>query len=271
LTLDAPAASREAPAVQENASALVSASAQLLEGLTRGEQPLGTVSASLADLATALGVRQMIVAIDDATYGRQVFCSGRSPLGDRGELLSGPPRACTEPPSPLDDALGRLIVAAVGTAFERARARDPREPRLDDLVTVLGAATERSSRYGWGFILVLLRLDHADDRARRQIKTQLRATDTVVELGSRDYGILLAAAAGDEVPRILARVGRGGALSTFCYGLAACPGDAVEAGTLLVLATTRLGDADDLRADNLGAGTAATTTPEVHALYPPKV
>ena len=102
----------------------------------------------------------------------------------------------------------------------------------------------------------MLRLDRADDRATRQIQAQLRASDTLVELGPREYGILLPAAGGDEVPRILARVGRGGGISTFCYGLAACPGDATESGALVALATARL---------------PSRRQPSVHTLDAPKV
>ena len=114
-------------------AALVAASTELLEGLNTAESPLSVVSASLAGLATTLGVTQVMVAIDDSEYGRQVFCSGRTPLGDGGELLWGPPRVRTDPPRAIDDALGRLIVAAVTTTFERARTsrqlgREARRP-----------------------------------------------------------------------------------------------------------------------------------------------
>ena len=227
------------------------------------------MSGSLGELATALEVEQVIVAIDDAVCGRQVFCSGRSPLGDRGDLLQGPPRICTDPPSPLDDTPARLIVAAVAAAFERARTSPPNLARPDDLVTGLNAATDRCARYGWGFTLVMMRLDRADDRATRQIQAQLRASDTLVEIGPRENGILMPAAAGDEMPRILARVGRGGAVSTFCYGLAACPGDATEPGALLALATSRLREADESRAEP--PRTDTTAPPEIHALEQPLV
>ena len=82
----------------------------------------------------------------------------------------------------------------------------------------------------------------------------------MIVLGTRDLAILMPAAPGDEVPTILARVGRSGTVSTFCYGLAACPGDAADAGALLALAAARLRDAEETR-----------ITPEIHALEPPKV
>lgn len=258
-------------------SALVSASAQLLEGLTSGRRPLSTVSASLADLAAMLGVSQVVVAIDDAEYGRQLFSSGRTPLGDHADLLWGPPRAWTDPPSPLDDALDRLLVAAVGAAFERARASEgvARLDRMvdrvvdrtvdrsaDDLDRRLVAATDRNTRYGWGFTLVMLRLDRADDGTATRIETQLRSSDTLIEVGRREFAILLPEAAGDEVPGILARVGRHGAVSTLSYGLAACPGDATDAEALVALAASRRQEAEASRTEPAGA---------IHALEPPKV
>lgn len=246
----------------ESTSALVTASTEMLEGLNAAQSPLSLVSASLATLADTLGVTQVIVAIDDAEYGRQVFCSGRTLLGDRGDLLWGPPQVVTDPPRALDDALCRLIVAAVTTTFERARtARYPVVvARPDDLIVALGAATQRTARYGWGFTLVLIRLDEADDTNPARVEAHLRSGDTLIELGSRDLAILMPAAPGDEVPTILARVGRSGTVSTFCYGLAACPGDAAEAGALLALAAARLRDAE-----------ATRIMPEIHAIEPPKV
>jgi len=230
------------------------------------------VSGSLADLADQLGVEQVMVAIDDVAHGRQVFSSGRALLGDHGELLIGPARAVTDPPSRLDDALGRLVVAAVAAAFERARTSPTSAAATTEMVTAgaepgdllmrLRAATDRSTRYGWGFTLVLVELDQAGDRSGHQIETHLRASDTLVEMGPREFGILLPAAGDDEVPGLLARVGRDGAVSTFCYGLAACPGDGTDPDALLALATARLQDAKELR---------TADAPQVHAFEEPLV
>jgi hypothetical protein len=248
--------------VLDNATALVAASAELLEGLAAGQRPLGAVSASLAELATTLGVEQVIVAIDDGVYGRQVFCSGRTPLGEGGDLLAGPARARTNPPSALDDSTSRLIVAAVAAAFERARTRQS-SPARSELLSGLEVAADRSVRYGWGFTLVVLRLDRPDERASRQLAGQLRSSDTLVDLGLREYGIVLPHVGGDEIPRVLARVGRSGGIPTFCYGLATCPGDTVEPGALLALATARMHEADESRTD--------APAPEIHASRQPLV
>jgi hypothetical protein len=257
----------------ESTSALLAASTALLERLNASESPLSIVSESLADLASVLGVEQALVAIDDPQYGRQVFSSGRRPLGEGGDLLFGPPRVRTEPTRPMDDAVARLIVATVTTAFERAHAgtaprataatRTEAEParqtsRADELLALLGIATERSARYGWGFTLVLIRADDADAETARRIETHLRASDTMVALDERDLALVLPAASDDQVPMILGRIGQGGTVPTFCYGLATCPGDIADPHDLLALAAARLRDAEATRGQ-----------PEVHTLEPP--
>ena len=258
----------------DHAGAVVTASTQLIAGLTSGQPPLTLVADSLADLASALGVGRVMVAIDDQEYGRQVFCSGRAPLGERDDLLSGPPRACTEPEQTLDPTIDALVVAAVGAAFERARrpeivVHDAAAEATDawagagELFVAIDAATERANRYGWGFTLVMLRFDISDDKAADHIRARLRSGDTLVHLGTREYGIVLPAIGGDAVPQLLARFAEGAAISTFCYGLAACPGDRFEAGALLSLATTRLREAEAARAD--------ATAPEIHAPEASKV
>jgi hypothetical protein len=257
----------------ESTSALLAASTALLERLNASESPLSIVSESLADLASMLGVEQALVAIDDAHYGRQVFSSGRRPLGDGGDLLWGPPRVRTEPPRPMDEALARLIVATVTAAFERARAGSTpsaaaattesseaarTSARPDELLALVGIATERSARYGWGFTLVLIRVDDADSDTARRIETHLRASDSMVVLDDRDVALLLPAASDDQVPMILSRIGQGGTVSTFCYGLATCPGDTADPHDLLAFAAARLRDAEATRGE-----------PEVRELEPP--
>jgi hypothetical protein len=245
----------------ENATtAVVAASADLLERLNADESPLSVVSASLERLASALGVDRAMVAIDDPDIGRQVFTSGRRMLGDNGDLLWGPPCVRTDPPIPLDPTLSRLIIAAVMTTFERAQAIRDSFTGPDALVNAIKAAVDRSARYGWGFTLVLIRADEAEGHAPSEVEAHLRVGDTVMELGPRDLAILLPNASDTEVPSILSRAGQHGAVSTFCYGLATCPGDADDAEALLNLAAARLRDAVSSRSES-----------EVHAIEAPTV
>ncbi len=123
---------------------------------------------------------------------------------------------------------------------------------------MLGVATERSARYGWGFTLVVIRVDDADAETARRIETHFRASDTMVVLDDHDVALVLPAASDEQVPMILGRIGQGGTVSTFCYGLATCPGDTADPHDLLALAAARLRDAE-----------ATRDAPEVHALEPP--
>ena len=66
-------------------------------------------------------------------------------------------------------------------------------------------------------------------------------------LDTREIALLLPAASDDQVPTILGRIGQGGAVSTFCYGLATCPGDSADPHDLLALAAARLRDAEATR------------------------
>ena len=106
---------------------------------------------------------------------------------------------------------------------------------------------------------MLIRVDDADDDTIRRIETHLRASDTLIALGPRDLALLLPAASDDQVPMILGRIGQGGTVSTFCYGLATCPGDSADPSDLLSLAGARIRDAESTRG-----------TPEVPVLEPPK-
>jgi hypothetical protein len=153
----------------------------------------------------------------------------------------------------MDDGLARLIVATVTTAFERARAGTVQRTdalasvqkemsraatRPEELLALIGVATERSARYGWGFTLVLIRVDDADDDTIRRIETHLRASDTLIALGPRDLALLLPAASDEQVPMIL---------------------DSADPTDLLSLAGARLRDAESTR-----------VAPEVPVLEPPK-
>jgi hypothetical protein len=153
-----------------------------------------------------------------------------------------------------------LIIAAVTTTFERAQLARDQFTGPDALLNAIRAAVDRSARYGWGFTLVLIRADDTAGHKPGEVAEHLRVSDTVMELGPRDLAILLPDAADTEVPAILSRVGQGGAVSTFCYGLATCPGDASDADQLLGLAGARLRDA-----------TASRGESEVHAIEAPKV
>jgi len=184
------------------ASALVTASTQLLEDLASGRRPLSSVSGSLADLADQLGVQQVMVAIDDHHVRPPGVQLGRALLGDHGELLIGPRASRDRPTEPArrPPSAGSSS-PAVAAAFERARANPASTAATTEMVTKgaqsgdllrvcapqpTGArGTAGGSHSSWS------ELDQADDRSGHQIETHLRASDTLVEIGPHEFGILL--------------------------------------------------------------------------------
>jgi hypothetical protein len=243
----------------DGAAVVLGATDRLLGDLADAVPALRAVGDALAALADGLHVEKVIVAVDDATLGRQVFCSGRVPLGDDGVGLRGPAGAWTLPPSELDADATRLLVRAVGVGVTRSTTRGStgaaatggisatpagaadavvtRAAGLTDLVT---EAAARAVRHGWGFTLVLVRGDAGLADALRQ---RLRAADTLITVTGHELALLLPETAGDRVPYVLARLAQASTAPPFSYGLACCPADGRDPAVLCRTAAERLEEA----------------------------
>ena len=228
----------------EGAAAVLDATDRLLGDLADAVPALRAVGDALATLADGLGVEQVVVAVDDARLGRQVFCSGRAPLGEDVVGLWGPPGAWTRPPRELDAAAALLLVRAVGVGVVRSTARarvsTAQIARTTDLTDAVSAATARAVRHRWGFTLVLVR---GREGIAEGLSRHLRASDTLLSVSDRELALLLPETAGDRVPQVLARLAEGAALPPFSFGLACCPADGTEAGVLSRTASERLDEA----------------------------
>lgn len=229
-----------------------------LLAVARGDEPsLDGITISLARLASALGVRRVVVAIDDPQCGRQVFSSDHAPLGPWPVGLTGPPRLCTDPPLRIARRSEAALLASVQAAFVRSQQpRAPVSPKtsaltpVDQLLRPVAAAVARARRYGWGFTLVCLDFELPSRGTGSPARTStvelgaaLRAGDRVIELGPGLAGLLLDAAHDEEIPPILARLARNAALPPFSFGLVHCPGDGLDARALVDAALSRLADA----------------------------
>jgi hypothetical protein len=223
---------------------------RLLGDLADAVPALRAVGDALAVLADGLGVDKVIVAVDDETLGRQVFCSGRVPLGDDGVGLRGAAGAWTEPPSDLDVDTTRMLVHAVGVGVVRsitrarttdttdlARSADTAVVPTTRLIDVVTEATARAVRHGWGFTLVLV---HGDAGVADALRPRLRAADSLVSVGSGELALLLPETAGDRVPFVLTRLAQASGAPPFSYGLACCPADGRDPAVLCSTAAERL-------------------------------
>jgi hypothetical protein len=234
----------------EGAALMSGATDRLLGDLADAVPALRAVGDALAVLADGLGVDKVIVAVDDAALGRQVFCSGRAPLGEEGVGLGGPEGAWTQPPRELDADAARLLLLAVRVGVVRAttRARSSEtqdlEPRAVGAVAPSSALTDavteaaaRAVRHGWGFTLVLIR---GDAGLADTLRPRLRAADTLVTAPTGELALLLPETAGDRVPYVLARLATASGAPPFSYGLACCPADGDDPAGLCRTAAERL-------------------------------
>lgn len=226
---------------ERTASVVLDAADRLIGDLADAVPALQAVGDALALLAEGLGVAKVIVAVDDARLGRQVFCSGRAPLGSEGIGLRGPQGAWTQPPRALDDVAASVLVRAVGVGVVRSAARVPEPvlaatttPALDD---ALATATARAVRHGWGFTLVLVR---GGARLAEVLGKGMRAADLLVVRDDHDVALVLPQTAGDRVPHVLARLTAGRDTPPFNYGLACCPADGTDPAVLYRTAAERL-------------------------------
>jgi hypothetical protein len=224
------------------AAAVLDATDRLIGDLADAVHPMRAVGDALATLADGLGVENVIVAIDDPHLGRQVFCSGRVPLGDDGVGLRGPQGAWTRPPRLLDEVATAVLLRAVGVGIVRSTSRAPVTTNLevDPIADAVITATARALRHNWGFTLVVLR---GGPGLSDVLRPRLRAADQLVVGTGSDLALLLPQTAGDRVPLVLARLSAAEGAPRFSYGLACCPADGTDPRLLLGTAFERLEEA----------------------------
>jgi hypothetical protein len=241
------------PTGEATASLLLGAADRLIGDLADAVPALRAVGDALAALAGEIGVEKVIVAVDDARLGRQVFCSARAPLGDEGVGLRGPAGAWTQPPVPLDPVATSILVRTVGVGLIRSIDRRPasrtpatRVAETSAVASAVASATARAVRHGWGFTLVLVRSDvDAEGSARLAagLKGRLRAADQLVASDGNEVAHVLPQTAGDRVPYVLSRLAAAGDVPPFSYGLACCPADGTDSAVLYRTAAERLATA----------------------------
>jgi hypothetical protein len=234
--------------------ACATAGLALLEHVVAGAPSLRAVADELGDLARATGAHRVVVAVDDPRLGRQVFCSGRRPLGDEGTGLWGPERVEIEPADrPRDPAAvatgERLLLGAVRTTLRLVAEGADGEHRSPAMPfdQSLRIAVARARRTGWSSTLVLAEPIEPDVDARcgraALVPEMLRAGESATLLDSGELGLLLDQTASGAVPGVLARVARAAGLGDLAFGLAVCPVETHDVDEMMALARERLADA----------------------------
>jgi diguanylate cyclase (GGDEF)-like protein len=247
-------------------------SEDLAASVATSESGIALIYKALDALVDQFELDDAAVVIEEPGLGRQVFCAGRRPLGPEDEeLLVSPPGLYTQPA--LEDhgfdrsLMLSLCVLALRLDVLRYDAwHDPLTGLYDrrSFDRLLEMATDRSSRYGWGFTLVMLDLDHfktindeqghqAGDAVLRDLgerfRRALRFGDNAGRIGGDEFAMILPNTEPDLVPALLDRVrnaeGVERACPAFSFGVAQCPQEATEFDELVRLADSRLYEAKE--------------------------
>jgi diguanylate cyclase (GGDEF)-like protein len=243
--------------------------AALISDLARAPSGIHFIYGALDQLVTRHELVDAVVVLDDARVGRQLFRSGR-----RTPALSAltcdwsqaPAGLYTDPELPpgLDpEAVSELCLLALHLDFSR---HDASHDSLTGLYNrrsfdaMLDKSVNRSSRYGWRFVLALIDIDRfkalndqlghgVGDRIIQAVGTELRISlrsgDGAARVGGDEFALILHNSSSAAVPDILGRLRRAvgtavGVEVEFSAGAANAPDETVEAEELFRVADQRL-------------------------------
>ncbi len=212
----------------------------------------------LLDLvAERFGLDDLTVVVTNETLGPQAFRLGRRPLepGDAELVRAG--SGLRARPGSVPAGAQRLILGLVDVALatQLARRRLVRDPATRLLTApvfnaALRAAAAQSSRYGWTFSVVVLRIGTPDPteaqirRLGRAFARALRSGDTGGRLFRSTFAALLPNATGPSLEALVERFRDEAQLhgEPLRYASATAPNDSVDPTELLRLAGSRLHD-----------------------------
>jgi diguanylate cyclase (GGDEF)-like protein len=242
-------------------------SGELAAALAQHESGIALIYRALDALVEQFALEDAAIILEEPVLGRQVFRAGRKPFDEDDEaLLDAPAGLYTEPPFDDHEFDRDIIVSLCALALRMDVLRydawhDPLTALYDrrSFDRLLEMAIARSNRYGWAFTLVMVDLDglkaindkggHAagDDALRdlgERFRRALRFGDNAARIGGDEFAMILPGTDLEGVPTLIDRIRSAPGLATptpeFSYGIAVCPGEAVDFDTLFQLADERL-------------------------------
>jgi GGDEF domain-containing protein len=211
---------------------------------------------ALALVAQRFALDDVVVVLTNETLGTQFFGLGRRPIGpsDLKRIEDGTTFYST--PDTVPAGAQRLITGIAEVALsthlaQRHVVRDPSTGLLSRQVfnESLRAAAAQSSRYGWTFTVMVLRVDDAqNDRAIRNLGyafgRALRSGDTGGRLYRSTFTALLPNATAESLHALVHRFAEESGLrrDAIRYASATAPNDSVDPAELFRLAGSRLQD-----------------------------
>jgi GGDEF domain-containing protein len=211
----------------------------------------------LALVAQRFGLDDLTVVVTNEVLGTQAFRLGRRPIGSADLALLEEGTGFTSTPKEVPAGAQRLVLGLVEVALathlaQRKLVRDPATGLLSRAVfnEALRAAAAQSSRYGWTFTVLVLRIGTADARpSERETRRlghafarALRSGDTGGRLYRETFTALLPNATAESLHALVQRFREESGLDERAarYASATAPNDSVDPAELLRLAGSRL-------------------------------
>jgi GGDEF domain-containing protein len=235
---------------------------QLVELLHQAAGPalgIDVIYDALGLLAERLGLEDVVLSVDNETLGFQVFRLGGRPIGLAELSGIGPGASLISTPDVVPPKVRSLVIGIAEVALsthvaQRGVIRDRVTGLLSRSVfnEALRAAAAQSSRYGWTFTIMVLRVDDgAEIRSEAGIRRlgyafgrALRSGDTGGRLYRGTFTALLPNATSDSLHALVRRFCEESGLpsESISYASATAPTDSVDPAELFRLAGSRMAD-----------------------------
>ncbi len=227
----------------------------LLDKLACDAAGLDVIYDALELVATHFGLHEALVAVPNDTVGRQVFRLGRLPVGaaelerlGEGDQFASVPDSV---PHPVRSLVAGIAAVALTTDLARRQlVRDRATGLLSRAVfnEALRSAAAQSSRYGWIFTVMVLRVaqDTPSDKELRRLGyafgRALRTGDTGGRLLGATFTALLPNATAESLHALVRRFSEesGVPAEAVHFASATAPKDSVDPAELFRLASARL-------------------------------
>ncbi|MGH8994648.1 MAG: GGDEF domain-containing protein [Acidimicrobiales bacterium] len=247
------------PSLAEHQNGPVSGPDELIALLHRAAREtagLEVIYEALDVLARRFGLHDALLSVADDTAGTQVFRLGHRSIGP-AELDRLGPEGFASDPDTVPSVARRLVsgIAEMALATQAARHHLVRDPltglhSLDVFNEALRAAAAQSSRYGWTFSVMALRMPVPDGqrgepeirRIGRAFARALRSGDTGARLHQGTFVALLPSATAESLHALVRRFSEesGAAVAGIRFASATAPNDSVDPAELFRLAGARL-------------------------------
>lgn len=243
--------------------------AALVTDLIQASSGIHFIFHALSRLVEIHKLKDAVIVLDDAKVGRQLFRSGRRSPAESTiayDPSQAPTGLYTDPELTHhleDEAVTELCLLALHLDFSR---HDASHDSLSGLYnrrsfdTMLDESVNRSSRYGWPFMLAVIDIDRfktLNDRLGHsvgdriiqtvgtELRTSLRGGDGAARIGGDEFALILHDTGSSALPGIVHRLRDAVAASVgvevgFSAGAAIAPDESVQADMLFRLADQRL-------------------------------